>query len=252
MRIGATISQKEKICNFRIPFFKNSASGLTEQGIPATSHSPGRVCYLAVLPKLSKLTIETFWTLFEHWLKNNAPSLLDLLNPGAQQSQVAELEFLIGKKLPPDFIQFYAVHDGQSHGNGRQNLINCEELLPIEYIIHKWKMLKQLLDDGSFFFDGEQLTSEPEKGINNYWWSPSWIPFTHDGSGNYTCIDLDPTIEGKFGQVIRIWHDVPCREMYAKSFGEYFSNYLEGLESGKYVFVKEWGLVEKDSPFNNT
>ena len=51
---------------------------------------------------------------------------------------------------------------------------------------------------------------------------------------------------------MRMWHDSAYTELYATSFTDYISNYIIGLETGKYVYAKDWGLVEKDSPFNQT
>src|ERR1051325_4380886 len=87
-------------------------------------------------------------------------------------------------------------------------------------------------------------------GIKDDWWNSFWIPFTHDGAGNHICIDLDPTPNGKYGQIIRMWPDSPDRELYASSFSEYISNYISDLEKDEVVYAKNWGLVEKDSPFN--
>jgi cell wall assembly regulator SMI1 len=102
------------------------------------------------------------------------------------------------------------------------------------------------LGDGIF----DDNISDPEDGVKNDWWNPLWVPFTFDGSGNHTCIDLDPAPNGSVGQVIRMWHDAPCGELYASSFTEYISNYILGIETGKYVYAKGWGLVDKESVLN--
>jgi cell wall assembly regulator SMI1 len=74
--------------------------------------------------------------------------------------------------------------------------------------------------------------------------------FTSDGCGNHICIDLDPTEDGNFGQVIQMWHDSSNRELYASSFKEWINNYLNDLEQGKFVYVKKWGIVGQDSAYN--
>ena len=50
---GATISQKEISCNFSITFFINSATGLTEHGIPPLRQAAGVIgkCYQLFSPR---------------------------------------------------------------------------------------------------------------------------------------------------------------------------------------------------------
>jgi cell wall assembly regulator SMI1 len=186
------------------------------------------------------------WLRFEKWLEGNAPHLLQQLNKGATQTEIDQLETLIDKKLPDDFIEFYKIHNGQQYS--QEGIINHEQLLSIEYIIGHWENWEGLLCE--FENEDDPITSEPDEGVKDNWWNPLWIPFTHDGSGNNICIDLDPSKQGHFGQVIRMWHDSSYRELYASSFTEWFENYISGLEAGKFVYAEGWGLVDKDSPFN--
>lgn len=190
--------------------------------------------------------MEQHWIRFENYLQKNAPHLLLLINSGATQADIDRLESLINKKLPEDFVSFYKIHNGQDEEKGREGLIDSEELLPVDAIIDQWQCWKDLLYDGTF----EGITSEPDLGVKNDWWNPLWIPFTYDGSGNHICVDLDPTPNGNFGQIIRMWHDAGDRIVYASSFREYISDYITGLETGKFVYAKNWGLVDKDSAFN--
>jgi cell wall assembly regulator SMI1 len=186
------------------------------------------------------------WLRFENWLAKNAPHLLQRLNPAAKQEDIDKLETTIGRELPEDFILFYKIHNGQTTKEGREFLVNCEELLSIDNIIFEWNVWKSLLDNDSF----GKLTSEPDEGVKNNWWNQLWIPFTADGCGNYVCIDLDPSTSGNFGQVMELRYDMACRNLFANSFTDYISNYVIGLETGKYICVEGWGIVEKDSVFN--
>ena len=122
-------------------------------------------------------------------------------------------------------------------------LIDVEELLSTERIFNEWTVWKELLDGGDF--DG--INSIPDHGVKDDWWNKRWIPITYDGSGNHYCIDLDPTEKGKRGQIIRMWHDSPEREIVAGSFYEFFSNYVKGIESGQYIYSEDWyGIINKD------
>ncbi|WP_332455118.1 SMI1/KNR4 family protein [Burkholderia ubonensis] len=69
---------------------------------------------------------------------------------------------------------------------------------------------------------------EPEPGIRGDWYNLKWIPLTHNGSGDHLCVDLDPDEGGRIGQVIRVWHDSPERELVAKGVGEWLARGVPG------------------------
>ena len=194
--------------------------------------------------------MQEIWTRFLKWLQVNAPHLIEYLNAGVSTNDLETLEKSIGKPLPIDFVEFYKIHDGQNREPGPECLIDAEELLSTENIVFHSEKWKSLVADNTFIYFGVPATSDPDIGVKDDWWNPFWLPFTHDGSGNHICIDLDPTSDGQYGQIIRMWHDTPWRELLAPSFKEFILNYLIGLENGKFVYSKDWGLVDKDSAFN--
>lgn len=186
------------------------------------------------------------WNSIEQKLKEIAPDILNSLKIGVADEQITKLENIIKAKLPDDFVEFYKVHDGQDLGNG--GLIECEELLSFERIEDEWKVWKDLLDSQTFQGnDDEPYTSTPDKGVKNNWWNALWIPITNDGCGNHYCLDLDPTAEGKYGQIIRMWHDDDERKLVANSFKEWITNYKEKLVSGQMVYSEDYfGIIDKD------
>ncbi|WP_160714365.1 SMI1/KNR4 family protein [Chitinophaga solisilvae] len=192
--------------------------------------------------------MQEYWTRWENWMKQYAPKLLTILNSGVSQEVLESLEKLIGKAMPDDFKAFYVVHNGQQRV--RTGLVDADQLLPVEDIIEKWHYWQDLLDAGTFQYNGEPIASEPDTGIRNNWWNPLWIPITSDGFGNYHCIDLDPAPEGTYGQIITLWHDDGHREIIAPSFREWIAQYLDAVERGDYIFVKKWGIVSKDTTLN--
>ncbi|MEO1655927.1 MAG: SMI1/KNR4 family protein, partial [Bacteroidota bacterium] len=160
---------------------------------------------------------------------------------GAQEEDVKKLEDLIGLSLPAEVIAFYKMHNGQEPDF--YYLMDGEELLSLERMGDEWSIWKDLLDSGDFEQDGQAIESEPEEGIRNNWWNPAWIPLTYDGAGNHYCLDLDPTPQGKSGQIIRMWHDSSERELIADSFQEWMEAYVDGLEAGAFVYSEEYGAI---------
>jgi cell wall assembly regulator SMI1 len=173
-----------------------------------------------------------------------APDILDNLNEGVTDEEVENLEKTINAKLPTGFIEFYKIHNGQTTGSA--GLIECEELLSFERILDEWKVWEDLLDSKDFEDDNGPYTSTPDRGVKNDWWNALWIPITYDGSGNHYCLDLDPTNEGRYGQVIRMWHDDPIRSLEAPSFKEWITDYKDKLMEGQLVYSEDYfGIIDK-------
>jgi cell wall assembly regulator SMI1 len=83
-------------------------------------------------------------------------------------------------------------------------------------------------------------------GVVRDWWHPKWIPLTSDGCGNSHCLDLNPGPTGAVGQIIIMWHDDPSRPVEAGSFRIWLEQFATDLESGKYVYLKNEGVMKKD------
>lgn len=188
------------------------------------------------------------WKKIEDWMTLNHPTMIETLNIPASQYELEEIESFLGQVLPKYFKEFYSIHNGQTWTHLK--LFNGDRLLSLAEIVEEWKNWNYVLpiinaDTQEQF--GEPATSSPELGIKNNWWNPSWIPITSNGSGDNYCIDLDPTFEGTKGQIIRMWHDDPSRELIASSFAEWISNYIKDLENGVYEPSDDigWGGIVK-------
>ena len=187
------------------------------------------------------MTMEQDWQQFEAWLRTHWRDGLADLNPPATDAQIAALESALGVSLPREFVACLQVHNGQSGSAG--GLFDNAEFLSTDAILEQWTVWKELLDAGEF--DG--ITSEPGAGVRNNWWNPRWIPFTHDGGGNHSCVDLNPAQGGTVGQVVAMWHDAGERERLATSFDAWFRGYVADVLAGQYVFSDEYGgLVHVD------
>ena len=122
-----------------------------------------------------------------------------------------------------------------------------EEWLTIDRIIDEYKIWKELYDDGDFSEDGKDYGCSPEEGIKpDFWWNPKWISLTADGGGNGKMIDLDPSKEGKRGQIIQMWHDDADRSIEAQSLKDFFEKYAQDLEKGLYVIHPDYGIILKE------
>ncbi len=178
----------------------------------------------------------------------NGPMMMQMLNDPASETDLSQLETELGQVLPKDFKDFLAVHNGQPWG--ALNLFDSDRFLSAEDICTYWQRWNEVLptiEEGCIEMTGESARSTPDTGIKNNWWNALWIPISSDGAGNSYCIDLDPTPEGKHGQIIRMWHDDPSRELVAPSFRDWINDYVEDLKNGLYIFSEDtgWGGIIK-------
>ncbi|MEO7311008.1 MAG: SMI1/KNR4 family protein [Chitinophagaceae bacterium] len=187
--------------------------------------------------------MKKYWQEIEGWILANGPPMMGTLNGPATAGDLKMLEAKLDQQLPQDFKDFLSVHNGQK---GRSlALFDRDTMSNLEEIGIVWEFCNEMLpslDDYCQRSFGVKMSSTPDAGINDHWWSASWIPITSDGAGNHICIDLDPAEGGTKGQIIRMWHDDPGRALLAPSFSEWIGNYVADLKNGKYQFEDDGSI----------
>lgn len=176
-----------------------------------------------------EITVAETWKRIDEWLAQHAPEQAASLAKGAKADQIKQLERQLNMKLPQEFVESYAIHDGQKEDC---DLIPDDfgtfYLLRLKDIPKQWKVWNQLNDNGEF----AENTATPDKGVAADWWNRGWIPFASDGGGDHLCIDLAPAKGGKVGQVIQMCHDQSDRKLIAPSFAAWLIQLAESLERG--------------------
>ncbi|MCG5059967.1 MAG: SMI1/KNR4 family protein [Limnoraphis sp. WC205] len=181
--------------------------------------------------------MNTIWERIDHWLTAHAPQVLESLNPGATDQEIAQVEEILGVDFPEDFKQSYRIHNGQHEDS--YSLFPNLQFLSLQGIIEIYKKWPEFLDE-KFICDPEDVS----EGIWNGWWHPKWIPFTLESNGACECVDLAPATGGNVGQVIIVEWKESTRGLIAPSFRAYLETFAEALEQGKYQFSEDdYGLV---------
>lgn len=177
---------------------------------------------------------------FKQWLSlNYSDGLLDL-NPPASDDEIEELTKTLGVELPSDFISVLKIHNGQKGESAW--LFDSQEFLSSHRIIEEFNTWKNLLDT-----ELQGKKSLPDDGVKNDWWNINWIPFTSDGCADHYCFDLNPNPTGIKGQVITLWYELEEREIVARSFLEWFKQYVDQLYTGELFYSQEYNsIVYKD------
>lgn len=176
------------------------------------------------------VSVKDTWQRIERWLGEHAKPLAKSLSKGATADQLQKLEASLGANLPAEFKQSLSIHDAQKDDCDfiPDDGIGAFYMLRSKDIPREWKQWNALLAMGEF----ENAKATPEKGIAAGWWNSGWIPFASNGGGDYLCIDLAPAKGGTVGQIIRVRHDDPVRDLMAISFGVWLQGLAETIENG--------------------
>jgi cell wall assembly regulator SMI1 len=167
-----------------------------------------------------ELSIKRLWERLETHLQQHNREVFDDLNPAASSDEVAKLEESLGFSFPLDFVAFLKIHNGQK---GQADwLFDGEEFLSTTSIFGNWKILNRLREQGDF----DRFVPNSAPAVKDSWWLPKWLPFTSNGAGDYTCLDLDPAPHGASGQVIKFFHDLDDRNVVASSFTFWFRRFV--------------------------
>jgi cell wall assembly regulator SMI1 len=193
--------------------------------------------------KPTAVSVADCWKRIEAWLSVNNAELHEALNPPANNTELAQLEKVLGTRLTDDFKESWRIHNG--NGDTEGSLIppldapddvygnsttpgGCY-LMPCTEIVQEWQNWKGFVDIGEF----ANQVSRPDKGIQNAWWHLGWIPFASNGGGDSICLDLAPTHEGTVGQVITMNHETSERELLAPSFAQWLARLADLIEDGE-------------------
>jgi cell wall assembly regulator SMI1 len=173
------------------------------------------------------------WKLIKKWLKENAPDW-KALQKGAAPKKIEDAEQRLGRRLPEELRESYALHNGG--GEIFPNLMDISfYLLPLSEVVQDWESQKQLLEGGDF----DHSPAQSAKGICKEWWNIGWIPFASNGGGDLFCIDLVPASGGAVGQVISHNHETGEHQLLAASLRSWLHELAYDLRDGKYSFDED-------------
>ncbi|MBW2463295.1 MAG: SMI1/KNR4 family protein [Deltaproteobacteria bacterium] len=146
------------------------------------------------------------------------------LRPGASADQFALAEAALGVSLPDDFRRAWSEQEGV------QGFIAYTELVSLDNMVALHREMLGFLEDGH---DGG-LEWRAQGPVRPLYFDPAWIPFAvlHE-SGDLRCIDLNPTEDGRVGQVIRVTDKLEDRQVVAEGIGGFLD--LLGSELEEYA-----------------
>ncbi len=174
------------------------------------------------------------WKRFEAWCRKNAPNVCEDFREGASVAEIQTLEERIGMSLPEEFAAYLMVQNGEMW-------FDSYEYLSTERIYQHWLDMKEILENG--YFDNLEVEDASKTIIKNTWWDIHWIPFACDSGGNRICIDLNPDVNGRVGQVIYWEKHEGLLPTNCLSFFAWFAHLEKGL--GTYFIVDKEGAIRE-------
>lgn len=181
-----------------------------------------------------------------NWLKSNAPKLAEFsLQPPATKNDVQELENEIGKALPEDFKQLYFWHNGLDDANNLGSLFYGMDFLPIEKIKIEYASRKRTVNPENYPLKKADKGIDATSVLNH-----DWIMFAFDNSHTALFLDLTPTSEGKYGQIIFIDDEYETGILVANSTAELVSGFYDDLINKRYFLSED--ALEDDNHFLET
>lgn len=178
-------------------------------------------------PVIIKQSIERIHS----WLSRYAPKILSSLQGPVETGKLSELQSLVGEQLPSGLIELYSVHNG-INPNAMANLFFGLPFISLENTITQIKSYAEP-NDGA-------ILKYADPGIkNSFTFSQKRIPIGDDSGACLICIDLDPDLGGKNGQVIVVDYDYLVAIKLANSTEELVAKFSEDLEAGKYSLQED-------------
>jgi predicted DNA-binding WGR domain protein len=136
------------------------------------------------------------------------PGFEKRLRPGASGAALAKFKKALGLTVPPEFLAFYAWHDGAK--NHQVDRLETDGWLSLAGLLK----FKKMLDTMGF---------EDESIYGKYSWSTAWVPFL-ESDGDSVCIDT------RSGVVFKRYNDTHV-VLLAPSFGAWLAAHVAITEA---------------------
>ncbi len=164
------------------------------------------------------------------------------LNEGCNEESIQNIVSKTGLEVPDALAALLKKHNGEKKFLGFLG----HGFLSAEEIVMSWQQNKDLRDDENFD-EGERLYYQQDLIAPNSFFSAERLPFAHDGSGQFLCVDYNPGPKGKMGQIVY----VPMGEsepisVIAGSFDEFVVFMTDAINTGKMALADDREDYEED------
>lgn len=164
----------------------------------------------------------------QRWLGANAPKILRALRAPVTSQDLATLERLAGA-LPHDLVALYRWHDG----------IDSKATANLFYGM-VFESAGDVARRMQGFGESRMALKYADPGIHpGYMLASRRIPIGNDSAHCFLCVDLEPTSEGRVGQVILIDEEYRVALKLCDSVSELVVSFARDLGQGKYTLAQD-------------
>lgn len=181
----------------------------------------------------------------ENWLNENAEKINEFsLQEPATESEINDLEKTINKSLPNDFKELYLWRNGLGEDGNFGSLFFGMDFYPIERIIEEYQ------SKGRYTAENISLKNADKEIDKTNIYNSDWVKFAFDGSHTSLYLDLRPTNEGKFGQIIFIDDEYEMGILVADSTSQLVADFAKDLGDNLYYLSED--ALEDDNHYLET
>jgi cell wall assembly regulator SMI1 len=157
------------------------------------------------------------WARIEGWLARRAPVARASLRPPASAVRIAQLQAVLGRRLPEDLVASLRRHDGVPDRVQGFSFPLGQYPMGTARIASDWRMLCGIIED----------SGDP----SGFWWHPRYTPFTQNFSGDSLVLDQGTAPTARVGEH---GHEVGVSfERWPGSLAELFEGTATALERGR-------------------
>lgn len=184
-------------------------------------------------------TISSLWNRLEIWARTNAPEILEDLNAGASDEEIAALERSLQVTLPTSYKESLRIHNGESDGWPCKIFADRGAYLSTEGVLKEWNMRREFGEGSELEGTQEELVRdgiiEVSGPVQAKMFLPAWIPFLECNGDVFWAIDFSPAEGGASGQIIEVHWESCSWRVVADSFQALLDEYVSALERGDYT-----------------
>ncbi|MGL4760744.1 MAG: SMI1/KNR4 family protein [Sarcina sp.] len=154
-------------------------------------------------------------------LSNYIENIQELLNTPATEDMLEGLESIAGTNLPKEFKNLYLRFNGEAETKVYGSMLGM-----------KWMDIESINSQIEQINDKKiEIKDDNMRIIKAGGYKKEWIPFAEDFQGKYLALDLNPDINGQYGQVIVISTEKKEAYLIADSFDDFLDVILEKLKN---------------------
>lgn len=161
---------------------------------------------------------------------NIIPGMKDILNPGADEEEILKLKEMVGDFNIDELVSVLKIANGEQK-DSYFGVMGGLEFLGVKDILFELDFFRTVKEE--LMVVG--TTAIEETAVMNQ----QWIPIAFDNSRCYLAMDLQPTKDGKAGQIVSVDTDYNKCYLVAESLADLFARFTKWYREGILVLEQD-------------